>query len=140
MKKQKSKSGEPSVRLLRVGENVRHALSAVLARGEVMDDDLKGKSITVTEVRVSPDLRHANIFVMPLGGDADGKVVKALNRHSHYLRGQISHALVMKYMPELRFMIDESFDEAGHIDAILRDPRVARDLRHDDEDQKEGEE
>lgn len=129
---QKSAPGAPSTRLLRVGESVRHALSSVLARGDVQDDDLKGVSVTVTEVRVSPDLRHAKVFVMPLGGDTEGKVVKALNRNAAFLRGELGRKLTMKYTPSPKFVLDESFSEATHIDALLRDPKVARDLLEDD--------
>ena len=120
-------SGGPSLRLLRVGENVRHAISAILARGDVQDEDLSGASITVSEVRVSPDLRNATVFVMPLGGDPKAKITKALNRNSAFLRGEMSKVVHMKYMPRLKFILDDSFDEASHIDAILRDPKVVRD-------------
>lgn len=120
-------SGGPSLRLLRVGENVRHAISAILARGDVQDPDLEGKSVTVSEVRVSPDLRNATVFVMPLGGDPDAKITKALNKNSAFLRGEMSKVVHMKYMPRLKFKLDESFDEATHIDTLLRDPRVTRD-------------
>ncbi len=124
----------PSLRLLRVGENVRHAISAILQRGDVQDADLSGASVTVSEVRISPDLRNATVFVMPLGGDPDGKVTKALNKNSAFIRGEMSKVVHMKYMPRLKFIIDESFDEASHIDAILRDPRVQRDLAQGDDD------
>ncbi|TNE67129.1 MAG: 30S ribosome-binding factor RbfA [Alphaproteobacteria bacterium] len=130
---QHSGSGSPGLRLLRVGENIRHAISAILARGEVQDPALVTASITVSEVRISPDLRNATIFVMPLGGDEDGAITKALNRHSAFIRGQMSRTVHMKYMPRLRFLLDGSFDEASHIDALLRDPRVVRDLAHDDD-------
>lgn len=121
--------GSPSLRLLRVGENVRHAISSILARGDVQDPDLETASVTVSEVRVSPDLRNATVFVMPLGGDEDGKVTKALNKNSAFIRGQMSKVVHMKYMPRLKFKLDESFDEASHIDAILRDPRVQQDIK-----------
>lgn len=132
MSRTKSVPGAPSMRLLRVGESVRHAISSVLARGDIQDPELEKTSVTVSEVRVSPDLRHAKVYVMPLGGDKDGKIVKALNRHTAFIRGQMGKALTMKYTPQLRFKLDESFDEATHIDAILRDPRVARDIDHSD--------
>ena len=121
--------GSPSLRLLRVGENVRHAISSILARGDVQDPDLETASVTVSEVRISPDLRNATVFVMPLGGDEDGKVTKALNKNSAFIRGQMSKVVHMKYMPRLKFKLDESFDEASHIDAILRDPRVQQDIK-----------
>lgn len=129
----KQSSGQ-SVRLLRVGESIRHAISAILQRGEVQDADLAGVSVTVTEVRVSPDLRNASVFVMPLGGDGDGVVIPALNRHSGFLRGQLSGKVHMKYLPRLRFIADESFDEASHIESLLADPKVARDLQDDSPD------
>lgn len=125
----------PSVRLLRVGENVRHAIAAILARGEVQDPKLSSASITVSEARVSPDLRNATIFVMPLGGDPDGETVKALNKNSGFIRGQMSKSLHMKYMPRLSFKLDESFDEASHIDALLKDPKVQQDLKADQDEE-----
>lgn len=128
MSRNKSQKGEPSTRLLRVGESVRHAVSAVLARGDIQDDDLKGVSVTVSEARVSPDLRHAKLFVMPLGGDQSGKILKALNKHTAYIRGQMSKSLTMKYTPDLKFLEDESFDEATHIEELLKNPKVQRDI------------
>ena len=119
----------PSLRLMRVNENVRHAIAAILSRGTINDKDLAKASITVTEVRTSPDLRNATIFVMPLGGDPDKKIVKALNKHSNFLRGELSRAVTMKYMPRLKFLLDDSFDEATLIDGLLRDPHVAQDLQ-----------
>ncbi|UTW55101.1 30S ribosome-binding factor RbfA [Kordiimonas sp. SCSIO 12610] len=126
-------SGGPSLRLLRVGENIRHAISTVLMRGDVQDQDLNGVSVSVSEVRVSPDLRNATVFVMPLGGDPDTKITKALNRNSPHIRGLMSKMVHMKYMPRLKFLLDESFDEASHIETLLRDPRVSRDLDHSDD-------
>lgn len=123
--------GEPSVRLLRVGENVRHAIADVLARGELHDETLSHSPITVTEARVSPDLRNATVFVMPLGGDPDNSVTKALNEQSAQIRGLISPRLTMKYMPRLKFKLDESFDTATHIDHLLKDPRVKQDIEDD---------
>ena len=128
-------AGGPSLRLLRVGENVRHAISAILARGDVQDPDLETASVTVSEVRVSPDLRNATIFVMPLGGDTDGKITKALNKNAAFIRGEMSKVVHMKYMPKLKFKLDESFDEASHIDALLRSPKVAQDLHADEEEE-----
>lgn len=126
-KSEKSKKGEPSIRLLRVGENVRHAIASVLARGDVQDEAIEGASISVTEVRLSPDLRHAKVYVMPLGGDIDGKVVKALNNHAGFIRGEISPRLTMKYMPKLKFIADDSFDEARKMEDLLADPKVRQD-------------
>ncbi len=132
-------SGGPSLRLLRVGENIRHAISTILMRGDVQDTDLNGTSISVSEVRVSPDLRNATVFVMPLGGDPDTKITKALNRNSAHIRGLMSKMVHMKYMPRLKFLLDESFDEASHIETLLRDPRVSRDLDQPDETSSENE-
>jgi ribosome-binding factor A len=129
-----SHSGGQSLRLLRVGENVHHATSAILARGDVQDPELEGKSVTVSEVRVSPDLRNATVFVMPLGGDPDALITKALNRNSAFIRGEMSKVVHMKYMPRLKFKLDDSFDEATHIDQLLRDPRVTRDTHSGDRD------
>lgn len=117
-----------SVRLLRVGEQIRHILAEVLSRGDVRDDVLAAHIISVSEVRVSPDLRHATAYVKPLGGGDEDAVITALKRAARYLRGEVARRLNTKYTPDLTFRIDESFDEAGRIDAILRSPRVARDL------------
>ena len=118
----------PSVRLLRVGEEVRHALSAVLMRGEVHDDVLASHLVSVTEVRMSPDLRHATAFVKPLLGKDEEAVLKALRTHTAYLQREVARVVKLKFAPRLKFLPDESFDEGSHIDALLRDPRVARDL------------
>lgn len=117
-----------SVRLLRVGEQIRHILAEVLSRGDVRDDVLSTHIISVSEVRVSPDLRHATAYVKPLGGGDEDAVIAALKRAARYLRGEVGRRLNTKYTPDLSFRIDESFDEAGRIDALLRSPRVARDL------------
>src|SRR2546422_6206654 len=118
----------PSQRQLRVGEAVRHALAALLARGEVHDPVLEGHMITVPEVRMSPDLRLATIYVMPLGGrDADA-VLAALERNKRFLRGEIGRHINLKFAPEIRFRIDERFDEAERIEKLLRTPAVQRDL------------
>ncbi|MDG1859521.1 MAG: 30S ribosome-binding factor RbfA [Emcibacteraceae bacterium] len=122
----------PTTRVLRVSENIRHALSTILSRGEIRDEDLSGASITVTEVRCSPDLRNATIFVMPLGGINEEGVVKALNAHSKYIRGQLSKMVSMKYLPNLKFTSDYSFNEADHISELLSSAHVAQDLAKDD--------
>ncbi len=122
----------PSQRQLRVGEEIRHALAGIIQRAEFRDPDLVGQAITVTEVRVSPDLRNATVFVLPLGGEAD-PVVKALGRASAFLRGQLGRAVTLRYLPALHFVHDESFDEAQRIDALMHSPSVARDLAHDDD-------
>jgi ribosome-binding factor A len=117
-----------SQRQLRVGEAVRHALAEVLAHGEVHDPVLEGHLITVPEVRMSPDLRLATIYVMPLGG-RDGKaVVAALERNKRYLRGVIARKVNLKFAPDIRFRLDERFDEAERIEKLLRSPAVQRDL------------
>jgi ribosome-binding factor A len=122
-----------SQRQLRVGEELRHALSAVLARGELRDPHLAEVSLTVTEVRVSPDLKNATAFVVPLGGaDLDG-VISALNHAASFLRGQLGHEVQLRHTPRLSFQADHSFDEAARINAILHHPRVAQDVEHDAE-------
>ena len=120
-----------SVRLLRVGEQVRHVLSDVLMRGEIHDPILASHSVSVTEVRMSPDLRHATVFVKPLLGADEGEVLAALKRNVKYLRGEVAKRVNLKFSAQLKFLADESFDEASHIDAILRRPEVARDLSGD---------
>lgn len=121
-----------SVRLLRVGEQVRHTLSEVLMRGDVHDETLASHSVSITEVRMSPDLRHATAFVMPLlGADAE-KVLKALRTNTAYLQGEVARRVNTKYAARLKFLLDESFDEGSHIDQLLRDPKVARDLEADE--------
>lgn len=117
-----------SVRLLRVGEQVRHALSEVLMRGDVHDDTLAAHMVSVTEVRMSPDLRHATAFVKPLLGSNEEAVLKALRTNTAYLQGEVARRVNTRYAAKLKFLLDESFDEGSHIDALLRDPKVARDL------------
>jgi ribosome-binding factor A len=121
----------PSQRALRVGELVRHALAEMFARGDVHDPVLQGHLITVPEVRMSPDLRLATIYVMPLGGKDEDEVVAALNRNKRYLRGEIAHRVNLKFAPDIRFRIDERFDEAERIERLLRTPEVRRDLKQD---------
>lgn len=118
----------PSQRQLRIGELVRHALAEILMRGEVMDPDLDGPAITVPEVRMSPDLKIATCYVMPLGGTHADTVVKALARNARFLRGEIARRITVKFMPDLRFRLDTSFEEGAAIDRLLRLPEVARDL------------
>jgi ribosome-binding factor A len=117
-----------SVRALRVGEQVRHVLSEILVRGDVHDDILTSHPVSVTEVRMSPDLRHATVFVKPMLGRDQDAVLKALRTNTAYLQREVAHRVKMKYAARLKFLADESFEEGGHIDALLRDPRVARDL------------
>ncbi|WP_125657683.1 30S ribosome-binding factor RbfA [Sphingomonas sp. 2R-10] len=117
-----------SVRLLRVGEQVRHILSEILARGDVHDDVLEKHLVSVTEVRMSPDLRHATVFVKPLLGKDEDAVLKALRTNTAYLQSEVARRVNLKYAAKLKFLIDESFDEGTRIDQLLRDPKVARDL------------
>ena len=122
-----------SVRLLRVGEQVRHALSEILMRGDVHDETLASHSVSITEVRMSPDLRHATVFVKPLLGADEEEVLQALRKHVRYLRGEVSRRVNTKYAAALKFLPDESFDEGSRIDKLLRAPVVARDLGGDEE-------
>ena len=120
----------PSQRQLRAGELMRHALVDILRAQEITDPDLAGVPITLTEVRMSPDLRNATVFVEPLGGGERATiVVKALNRHHKFLRGRLGHAIDMKFTPSLKFLHDETFDEAARMSALFADPRVAQDLK-----------
>jgi ribosome-binding factor A len=121
-------------RQLRVGELIRHALAQMLERGEVRDPELAGLVVTVTEVRASPDLKNATVFVMPLGGVGGDIVLGALKRAAPFLRGRIARELDLRYAPELRFALDESFEEADRIESLLRSPKVARDLDEKDDD------
>ncbi|MEG8039010.1 30S ribosome-binding factor RbfA [Sphingomonas sp. LR60] len=121
-------SGERSVRTLRVGEQVRHILSEVLQRGDVHDETLASHMVSITEVRMSPDLRHATVFVKPLLGKDEEAVLKALRTNTAYLQREVATRVKMKYAARLKFLADESFDEGSHIDALLRKPEVARDL------------
>jgi ribosome-binding factor A len=129
-----ARAGGSSQRQLRVGEQVRHALSDLLRRGEIRDDVVEAAVVSVSEVRMSPDLKVATAYVSPLG-EADAEAVaSALNRHARFIRGSLSSALgQMKYMPEFRFRPDTSFDNFARIDRLLRSPEVARDLDKEDE-------
>jgi ribosome-binding factor A len=123
-----------SQRQLRVGEAVRHALADVLAQGEVHDPVLEGHMVTVPEVSMSPDLRLATIYVMPLGGRDEEAVVAALERNKRYLRGVIARKVNLKFAPDIRFRLDERFDEAERIEKLLRSPAVKRDLGGGDDE------
>ena len=138
----KKKSSTPTgQRPLRVGEEVRHALSHILTyeMDRLDDPDLYGKSVTVTEVRVSPDLRNATAFVVPLGATIEGyeagPLIKALNRAAGYFRGMLAREVRLQFSPTIRFKLDESFDEASRIEGLLHDPAVARDLQGDDDEE-----
>jgi ribosome-binding factor A len=125
-----------SQRQLRVGEAVRHALAEVLTEGEVHDPVLEGHMVTVPEVRMSPDLRLATIYVMPLGGRDEAAVVAALERNKRYLRGVIARKVNLKFAPDIRFRLDERFDEAERIEKLLRSPAVRRDLAGGDDGER----
>ncbi|MFD1744495.1 30S ribosome-binding factor RbfA [Rhizobium helianthi] len=136
----KATSSAPSQRMLRVGEQVRAAITQVLQRGEVRDDLIERTVISVSEVRMSPDLKIATAYVTPLGVTDHEKVIEALNRHARFIRGRLGGALrQMKYMPEVRFRDDTSFDNYKKIDELLRSPEVSRDLSEStaDDDDKE---
>jgi ribosome-binding factor A len=122
----------PSQRQLRAGELTRHALVEILREHQIPDEALLGKSVTITEVRMSPDLKNALCFVEPLGGVQSDAVVKALNLHVKFLRGRLGHSIEMKFTPALKFVHDESFNEATRIGRLFDDPKVAQDLGRDD--------
>jgi ribosome-binding factor A len=132
-------SKAPSQRQLRVGEVIRHTLTEVLQRGEVHDEVLDAHIVTIAEVRMSPDLKLATAYVMPLGGQDEKAVVEALNRNRKFLRGVVARRIDMKFAPDVRFRVDDSFDEAARIERLLRSPRVQQDLRAPD-DHKDDEE
>jgi ribosome-binding factor A len=123
----------PSQRALRVAELIRHALAEMLTRGDVHDPVLEGTLVTVPEVRMSPDLRLATVYVMPLGGRDAEAVVDALDNNKRYLRGEIAKRVNLKFAPDIRFRVDERFDEAERIEKLLRTPAVQRDLKDDSE-------
>src|SRR6202046_4955359 len=133
------KSAAPggSQRQLRVGETVRHAVAEILAQGNVHDPDLEGHIITVPEVRMSPDLKLATVYVMPLGGRDIDKVIAALARNKKFLRGEVAHRVNLKFAPDLRFRTDERFEEAERIEKLLRTPAVQRDLAPDSPESEE---
>lgn len=134
MARKPASSGMPTQRQLRAGELIRHAVSDILAREDLRDPDLIGVIVTVGEVRCSPDLRHANVFVSPLGDDTEpgrAKLAAALNRAAGFLRGRLGREIDMKFTPQLHFIADKSYDEATAIDRLLADPRVKRDIDKD---------
>jgi len=122
----------PSQRQLRVGELVRHKLAEMLTRGEIHDDVLAAHVITIPEVRMSPDLKLATVYVMPLGGADVAPVIDALDRHKRFIRGEIAHTVNLRFAPDIRFREDESFEEATRIDRLLDSPAVRRDTRKQD--------
>src|SRR3978361_2126273 len=137
MSRQQKKSSAPrgSQRQLRVGELVRHAIAEILSQGSVHDPELEGHIITVPEVRMSPDLKLATIYVMPLGGRDTEIVIEALERNKKFLRGEVAHRVNLKFAPDLRFRVDERFDEAERIEKLLRTPAVQRDLASDSDNE-----
>jgi ribosome-binding factor A len=136
MSKRTQKSSAPggSQRQLRVGEIVRHAIADILAQGGVHDADLEGHIVTVPEVRMSPDLKLATVYVMPLGGKDTDVVIAALARNKKFLRGEVAHRVNLKFAPDLRFRVDDRFDEAERIEKLLRTPAVQRDLKPESDD------
>ena len=128
-----------SQRQLRVGEIVRHAIADILSQGSVHDPDLEGHIVTVPEVRMSPDLKLATIYVMPLGGRDIDKVIAALERNKKFLRGEVARRVNLKFAPDVRFRVDERFDEAERIEKLLRTPAVQKDLEQDPESDREEE-
>ena len=132
MAKRFEQSTGPSQRQHRVAELVRHALAEVLARGDIQDDVITRHVITIPEVRMSPDLKLATAYVMPLGGRDETAVIQALERHKKVLRQEVARRVNLKFAPELRFRRDDSFDEAARIDALLRSEKVRRDTAPDD--------
>ena len=129
--------GGPTQRQLRVGEMLRHALADVLRQNDIRDPDLDGVSVTITQIKPSPDMRYATVYCEPLGGGNAKEIVAALNRHKGFLRGEMGHRIAMKFTPDLRFVEDESFAEAQKIETILKSPEVQRDLAASDDDEEE---
>jgi ribosome-binding factor A len=132
------KDREVSQRQLRVGEELRHALAELLERGEMRDPELRDVAVTVTMVDVSPDLRNALAFIVPLGGVNADIILAAMRRAAPFFRARLARMIDLRFTPELRFELDRSFDHASHINQLLHTPEVARDLQHDDD--TEGEE
>jgi len=128
----RSHSRQPSQRMLRVGEMLRHTLADILTRGHIHSDLLAASPLTVTRVEVSPDLKNATAYVMPLGGAQAPEIEKELNRLAKPIRGELGHAIALKYTPALRFRLDSTFDNVDRIDALLHSERVQRDLKADD--------
>ena len=121
--------GEPSQRMLRVAELIRHSMAELLTRGAINDPVLDGHVVTVPRVKMSPDLKLASVYVMPLGGKAATEVIAALDRHKKYLRTEIAHRINLKFAPDIRFKIDDSFDNVAKIDALLNSDKVKQDLQ-----------
>jgi ribosome-binding factor A len=130
----RKESGPPSQRRLRVGEEIRHVLADVIGRGELRDPALHDKPITVTEVRISPDLKNATAFIVPLGGEHSPEVLSALRRCGPYLRTVLAHRLQLRHAPQVGFELDRTFDQAQHINELLHRPDVWKDLRRESDD------
>jgi ribosome-binding factor A len=128
-------SGEPSQRMLRVAELIRHAMSELLSRGEIVDPVLEKHVVTIPSVRMSPDLKLATIYVMPLGGQDATAVIEALDRNKKLLRTEIAHRVNLKYAPDIRFRQDDGFDASAKIDALLNSPKVKQDLAAKEDDE-----
>src|SRR3977135_1303913 len=139
MKRERQSNSSPggSQRQLRVGETVRHAIADILSQGSVHDPDLEGHIITVPEVRMSPDLKLATIYVMPLGGRDTDKVIAALERNKKFLRGEVARRVNLKFAPDLRYRVDERLDEGGRIEKLLRTTAVQRDIAPNSQDSEE---
>ena len=129
----------PTQRQLRVGEMLRHALAEILNRNEIRDPELDGVSVTITQVKPSPDMRYATVYCAPLGGKNAGPIIAALNRHKGFMRGQMGHMISIKFTPDLRFVEDQSFAEAEKIENLLKSPQVQRDLVASDESESDDE-
>jgi ribosome-binding factor A len=128
-KKSSSKTGKgPTQRMLRVGELVRHKIAELLIRGEIHDDVLASHVVSISEVRISPDLKLATAYVMPLGGKDTEAVIAALERHKKFIRAEVAHTLDLKYAPDIRFREDETFEEVSRIDRLLYSEKVRRDV------------
>lgn len=127
MKKRSSK--EPSQRQRRVNELLRHAMAEIFMRGDISDDDLAGVVVTVTEVQSSPDLKNARVYLVPLGGAKQEAVLAAVRRHARFLRGELARRVELKFVPQLSFELDTTFDHSDRVDALLRSGKVARDLQ-----------
>jgi ribosome-binding factor A len=129
MSRSHQNGGEPSQRMLRVAELIRHSMADLLTRGTINDPVLDGHVVTVPRVKMSPDLKLASVYVMPLGGKAATEVIAALDRNKKYLRTEIAQRINLKFAPEIRFKIDDSFDNVSKIDALLNSDKVKQDLR-----------
>lgn len=134
----KDRGKDPSQRQLRVGEELRHALAGIIARGDLRDPGLSGTWVTVTEVRPSPDLRHASVFIVPLGGGDGEAVLAGLRRAAPYLQNRIARLVRLKFVPKFTFHADTSFDYAEKIDKLLHEPCVATDIDHEPDENDSG--